>query len=123
MSELPAGQSMCGSQQSIGGLGKALKWGGRVAGAVPAVGTAANAVLGGVGGVAQGLANGEGLKGGLMRAGTNIATGSIPGGAGIAAGIAGDAAMNKILAPKPQGPATGPMPGMLGQGHLPGMAM
>ena len=113
----------------VGGIGKALKWGGRVAGAVPAVGTAANAVIGGVGGLAEGVANqgftAKGLGEGVARAGANIATGSIPGGAGIAAGVASDLALNKAFAPKaPAGPAPQPMPGMMGSGaHLPGQAI
>jgi hypothetical protein len=112
----------------VGGVGKALKWGGRVAGSVPAIGTAANAVIGGVGGLAEGFANqgftGKGLAEGVARAGANIATGSLPVGAGLVAGAASDLALDKVFAKKPPGPAPQPMPGMMGAGaHLPGQAI
>ena len=112
---------------AVGMAGKGMKWLGRAAGAVPAVGTAANAVIGGVGGMAEGIANqGLTMKGigeGVTRAGANIATGSIPGGAGIAAGVASDLALNKAFAPKaPAGPQPQMMPGAMGTGPLPGMA-
>ena len=100
-------------------IGKGLQWLGRGASVVPVAGNAAAAVLGGVGGATQALASGEGLKGALVRGGLNAGAGLIPGGGGIAAGIGADLAANKLLAPK--GPATGAMPGMMGQGHLPGM--
>lgn len=113
----------------VGGIGKAMKWVGRAAGTVPAFGTAANAAIGGAGGLAEGLANQgmtrKGLTEGLARAGTNIATGSIPGGAGIAAGLAGDVAMDKMFAQKaPAGPQPQHLPGMMGSGaHLPGQTI
>lgn len=101
-------------------IGQGLKWLGRGASVVPGVGNAAGAVLGGVGGAAQALSNGEGMKGALIRGGLNAGAGLIPGGGGIAAGIGADMAATKLLAPK--GPSTAPMPGMMGQGQLPGMA-
>lgn len=102
-------------------IGKGMQWLGRGASVVPAVGNAAGAILGGIGGATQALASGEGLKGALVRGGLNAGAGLIPGGGGIAAGIGADLAANKILAPK--GPAPAAMPGMMGQGRLPGMAM
>lgn len=43
---------------------------------------------------------------------------------GAAAQTGAAMAADKFMQPRPAaGPASGPMPGMLGQGHLPGMAM
>lgn len=104
------------------GIGVGAKWLGRAASVVPVVGNAAGAVLSGIGGGIQGFAQGEGLKGALVRGGTQAASSLIPGGAGIAAGMAADVAANKLLAPKPApGPARRPMPGMIGGAQLPGM--
>lgn len=101
-------------------IGKGMQWLGRGASVVPVAGNAAAAVLGGVGGATQALSNGEGLKGAVVRGGLNAGAGLIPGGGGIAAGIGADLAANQILAPK--GPPPQAMPGMMGQGRLPGMA-
>jgi hypothetical protein len=102
--------------------GKALNWLGRGASVVPGVGNAAGAVLSGIGGGIQGLAQGEGMKGALTRGTLSAGASLIPGGGGIVAGAAADAAADKLLAPKPpKGPAVGAMPGMIGSGHLPGM--
>jgi len=115
--------------KAVGAIGKGAKWLGRAAGTVPAFGTAANAVIGGVGGLAEGVANqgftAKGLGEGIARAGSNIATGSIPGGGGVVAGLAADVALDKAFAPKtPAGPPPQPMPGMMGSGaHLPGQAI
>ena len=115
--------------KAVGWIGRGAKWLGRAAGAVPAAGTAVNAVVGTVGGLAEGVANqGLNMKGlgeGAARAGANLATGSIPGGAGVAAGLASDIALDKAFAPKaPAGPQPQPMPGMMGSGaHLPGQAI
>jgi hypothetical protein len=94
---------------------------------VPIAGAVVNTGLGAV----QGLMNGEGLKGAVVRGAISGGTGLISSpGVGMAAGMAGDMAADKLLAPKPaptgiknysRGPATGPMPGMAGQGNLPGM--
>lgn len=100
-------------------IGKGMQWLGRGASVVPVAGNAAAAVLGGVGGATQALSSGEGLKGALVRGGLNAGAGLLPGGAGIAAGMGADLAANKILAPS--GPPPQTMPGMMGQGHLPGM--
>jgi len=110
--------------QAMGMMGKGLKWGGRLAGTVPAFGTAANAVIGGAGGLATGIANqgftGKGLAEGVTRAGANIATGSIPGGAGIVAGMASDAALDHAFAKPPTAP--GNMSGLINPAHsAPGM--
>jgi len=111
---------------AVGLAGKGMKWLGRAAGTEPVVGPAANAVIGGVGGLAEGVANqgftAKGLGEGVARAGANIVTGSIPGGPGVAAGVASDLALNKAFAPKaPAGPQPHPMPGAMGTGPLPGM--
>ena len=87
--------------RGAGMIGKGLNWAGRAASVVPGVGNAVGAVASGIGGGIQGLAQGEGLKGALVRGGIGAGTSLIPGGGGIAAGIAGDMAANKFLAPKP----------------------
>lgn len=103
-------------------VGKGAKYLGRATGMVPGVGTLAGAAIGGVGGAIEGLSQGEGLKGALVRGGMGAATGAMPLGAGFIAGAAGDAMANKMLRPKPAtGPATAPMPGMIHGQHLPGM--
>lgn len=102
--------------------GRAMNWLGRGASVVPGVGNAAGAVLSGVGGAVQGLAQGEGLKGALTRGALSGGASLIPGGGGVVAGVAADAAADRLLAPKPpSGPAVGKMPGMIGNDHLPGM--
>jgi hypothetical protein len=100
----------------------------RIASNVPVAGAVINTGLG----AAQGLMNGEGLKGAVVRGAISGGTGLISSpGLGMAAGMAGDAAADKLLAPKAapstltnyqgaKGPATAPMPGEMGQGHLPG---
>jgi len=102
--------------------GKALQWGGRAAGVVPVAGEAVGAIAGGLGGVMQGAAQGEGWKGMAARGAAGAATGAMPLGAGLVAGAASDLALDKMLAKKPPGPQNAPMPGMMGQGHLPGHA-
>jgi hypothetical protein len=84
---------------------KALKFGGRAASVVPGIGNAIGAGLSGLGGVMQASANGEGMKGMLVRGGLNAGASLLPGGAGIAAGMGADMAANKLL-----GPSHPPMP-------------
>lgn len=112
------------------GAGKVLNVGGKLVGAT-GVGAPVGAVLGGLGSGISSAASGENAKQIAARTLGGAVAGAMPAGSGFIAGAAMDAGMDKAFAPKPQanmgmtnynkGPATGPMPGMAGQGHLPGM--
>jgi len=113
------GNMVRGAGKAIGAAGK---WLGRGVSVVPGLGTLTAPVINGASSLISSAASGHGLGEALSRAGTQAATGFIPGGGGIAAGMAADYAADKMFAPKPrQGPNPSMVPGMMGQGHLPGM--
>jgi hypothetical protein len=112
------------------GAGKVLGVGGKVIGGT-GVGAPVGAALSGGGALINSMANGENMQTGLARAGAAAATSMIPGVIpGMIAGEVADRGITAMSQPKPaptgmtnyaRGPATAPMPGMAGQGHLPGM--
>ena len=97
-----------------GWLGKGLQWGGKALGFLPTgAGNAAGAVIGGVGGAIEGLANGEGLKGVAARCALGAATSAMPFATGAAVQLGGNAVLGRALAPPRRVPAA--MPPSIGQ--------